>query len=159
MQIPLSIRDQWGEATPLLLFLSLSLSLSLPLSPPPPPLLSVLLLPLSLATNVRCVNRRVQCVYVCACVVSGVLFFKTAKRTHSHWVLLHLISARSLLQAGSGCGVCGFVCVLMHLFGLTLSASEPCVGVTLPSRPCLPDVDPPHSPTLKVTLLNTISSF
>lgn len=94
------------------------------------------------------------CVHVLLEVCS---LFKTMRGAHSHWVLLHLISIGWV--SATGWLWVWAVPVSVCLFGLTPSASEPCVGVTLPSRPCLPEVDPPHSPTLKVTLLNTNSAF
>lgn len=108
MQIPLSIRDQWGEATPLLL------SLSLPLSPPPSPLLSVLLLSLSVATKVRCVNWRAQCVHVCMCCWRCVLFLKWwEKPTHIGCYCTSNLLAECLLQPGSGCEVVLWVLVFV----------------------------------------------
>lgn len=126
MQIPLSIGDQWGEATPLSLSLAFSLSHSVSL---PPPLLSVLLLPLSLATNVRCVNWRLQ--LVCACLLlESCSFFEEAKGTHSLQVLLHLISVG--WESATGWlwlwGGSVSMCAVLYVY-LCISLALPCLPV------------------------------
>lgn len=136
-----------------MLSLTLSLALSLRLTPAvTPPSSSALLLPLSVATNVRCVNRRVQRVHVCVCCRRCALlfFFQRDEPTHIGCYCTSYLLAESLLTSwlqvlGWFLRECVWV-LYVCLFGLTLSAGESCVGVTLPCRPCLPEVDTPYSP-------------
>lgn len=64
MQIPLSIRDQWGDATALLVFLFFCLSFLLLPSPPPPVSLLLLLL-LSLLKWDVWIRESSMCMYIC----------------------------------------------------------------------------------------------
>lgn len=143
MQIPLSIRDQCGEATPLLLSLSFSPSLSH--SHPHPLLFPPLLLYFQSSSSLCLWPLKwdvwigERSVYMSACVVGGLFFFKSVERDpltlgviapRIYWLSVCYRLALGVRWFWWDC-VCVCVHVCLRWFGLAPSAREPCVWVTL----------------------------